>query len=356
MGADLDGGKGGGNAVRERRLPFVDALRGLAVAGMLVIHQSEWWLAPAARRTDGFALLYFFSKAVAPTFLTLVGVALVLRFQGRPPRRVHLHAVLRRGVKILALGYLLNLAVWGPVWGIEELACWDVLQLIGVALPVCALLLRLPWWARLTAAGGIVWLSTRLTLRHLSSFPPYLADIVHGRTPPAYFPLVPWVVYPLAGTVLGEAYLTARRASRLSRFAATVGAVGMALLLLGAAGRPWRVHFDPDELWLTEFSHPGLDQLAFAGGVVLVLFAAFSKSHTQGCPMWTDPLVRMGQNSLFIYCLHHLVGYTLFYFLGWHNRFGSPAVAAMLSISFVLTYILLRALPGSLQRFRAALR
>ncbi|MBU0703705.1 MAG: hypothetical protein KKC18_07545, partial [Chloroflexi bacterium] len=35
------------------RLSFVDALRGLAAAGMVIIHQSEWWLAPAARRTSG---------------------------------------------------------------------------------------------------------------------------------------------------------------------------------------------------------------------------------------------------------------------------------------------------------------
>ena len=339
----------------ERRLPFVDALRGLAVAGMLVIHQSEWWLAPAARRTEGFALLYFLSKTVAPTFLTLVGVALVLRFRGRSPRRADLRAVLRRGAKILALGYLLNLAVWVPVWGMEELASWDVLQLIGLALPVCALLLRLPWWARLTAAGGTVWLSTWLTFRHLSFLPPYLADVVHGRTPPAYFPLIPWLAYPLVGTVVGEAYLAARRTGRLHRFAAIVGAVGVALLLLGATGRPWRVRFDPDELWLTEFSHPGLDQLAFAGGGVLALFVAFRRLYARGRPAWAEPLVWMGRNSLFIYCLHHLVSYTLFYFLGWHDRFGFPAVGAMLLASLVLIYALLRALPGPLRRFRAAL-
>jgi len=69
-----------------KRLAFVDALRGLAVAGMLVIHQSEWWLTPVARRTETFATLYFISKLVAPVFLTLAGVSLALRFGGRPKR------------------------------------------------------------------------------------------------------------------------------------------------------------------------------------------------------------------------------------------------------------------------------
>lgn len=50
--------------------------------------------------------------------------------------------------------------------------------------------------------------------------------------------------------------------------------------------------------------------------------------------------------SLFIYILHHLVGYTLFHFLGWHDQFGFPAVALMLLASFIVIYVILRALPG----------
>ena len=152
-----------------KRLAFVDALRGLAVAGMLVIHQSEWWLTPAARRTATFATLYFLSKLVAPIFLTLVGAVLVLRFGGRPSRWIDLKPVLLRGLKILALGYIFNLAVWAPVWGLEEFASWDVLQLIGFSMGTCGLLLLAPWWARLALVLGMVWLSTTLPPRQQNS-------------------------------------------------------------------------------------------------------------------------------------------------------------------------------------------
>ena len=54
----------------------------------------------------------------------------------------------------------------------------------------------------------------------------------------------------------------------------------------------------------------------------------------------------MGRESLFIYILHHLVGYTLFHFLGWQDRFGLPAVTLMFLASFVVIYFILRALPG----------
>lgn len=337
------------------RLPFVDALRGLAVAGMLVIHLCEWWLSPAARRTGAFAALYFLSKLVAPVFLALVGVALVLRFRGRPGRWSHLKPVLVRGLKIMILAYAFNLVVWVSVWGPEEIINWDVLQLIGLSIVICGLLLLTPWWVRLALALGISGLSAVLTVRHLGFLPAYLADIIHGRTPPAYFPIVPWVAYPLGGTVLGEAYLGARRAGRLSRFAALTAVLGVALLVVGALGRPWAVRFDPDELWLSEFSHPPLSQLAFASGAVPLLFAGLHRLYDRREAAWLAPLVAMGREALFIYVLHHLVGYTLFYFLGWHDRFGFPAATLMLSASFVIICFILRALPGPVRAVHRAL-
>lgn len=329
-----------------KRLPFVDALRGLAVAGMLVIHQSEWWLTPAARRTAAFATLYFLSKLVAPIFLTLVGVALVLRFGGRPRRWIDLEPVLLRGLKILVLGYVFNLAVWVPVWGLEEVASWDILQLISLSLIACGLLLLTPWWARLALALGVVWLSTTLTLHQLNFLPAYLADMIHGRTPPAYFPIVPWMAYALGGTVLGQAYLKAQSTGRLSGFAALVTTLGTGLLITGALGRPWTVRFNPDELWLAEFSHPRPAQLAFTSGAVLLLFVGLRALYARREPAWLRPLVAIGQESLFIYILHHLISYTIFHFLGWHDRFVFPAVTLMLLASFVVIYFILRALPG----------
>jgi len=129
--------------------------------------------------------------------------------------------------------------VWVPVWGLEEIASWDILQLIGLAIIVCGLLLAMtPWWARLIVALGMACLSTVLVRRHMDFLPAYLADVVYGRTPPAYFPVVPWLAYALGGTVLGEAYLRARQTRRLSRLAVIVAALGTVLLITGTLGQP----------------------------------------------------------------------------------------------------------------------
>ena len=147
-----------------KRLSFVDALRGLAVVGMVIIHQAEWWLAPVARRTGAFAGLYFLSKLVAPIFLTLVGVSLVLRFRGRSVRWADLRLVFLRGLKVLAFGYVFNLMVWLPVWGLEEIASWDVLQLVGLSIAVCGLLLLTPF-SIYGRHGSPVYTGQRSTLR-----------------------------------------------------------------------------------------------------------------------------------------------------------------------------------------------
>jgi uncharacterized membrane protein len=65
-----------------KRLPFVDALRGLAVAGMLVIHQSEWWLTPVARRREPFAV------AIAPMLLGSFAVIYFLLRMLQGPEQV----------------------------------------------------------------------------------------------------------------------------------------------------------------------------------------------------------------------------------------------------------------------------
>jgi len=124
---------------------------------------------------------------------------------------------------------------------------------------------------------------------------------------------------------------------------------------MSSTGGRRKARFDPDELWLAGFSHPRPAQLAFASGAVLLLFAGLQVLYTWREPAWLGLLVTMGQASLFVYVLHHLVGYTLFHFLGWHDQFGFPVVTLMLLASFVVICFILRALPGPMRAVRRVL-
>ncbi|HID62247.1 MAG TPA: DUF1624 domain-containing protein [Anaerolineae bacterium] len=341
-----------------RRLKFIDALRGLAVVGMLMIHLFEWWLRPSAKRTDLFAWLYFISKIVAPIFLMLVGVSLVLKIGQTTPSPRSYRAVVGRGVKILLTGYVFNLAVWASVWGLEEILVWDILQLIGVAILLClVLLVTVPPIGRLLLALALIGLSSFLTERHLAFLPDYLAGIIAGTAPVIYFPLVPWLCYPLLGTVLGEGLVGARADGRQKRLWAICAILALALIVVGLAGKPYALPFDPQSLWETEFSHPPLTQISFALGAVLLLFAGLGwlYQRARGYLGFLEPLELMGRNALFIYILHHLIGYDGFYLLKRQNAFSFTASGFMVVLGYGLIYLLLHSQPRLMKRIHVFL-
>jgi uncharacterized membrane protein len=98
----------------QKRLAFVDSLRGLAVVFMVPLHTSHGWVRLDARQGDVWAASQFFGGLAAPIFLTLTGVSLGLQWadahaRGRTPRISH---DLARGLRLILMGYLLRLQMW----------------------------------------------------------------------------------------------------------------------------------------------------------------------------------------------------------------------------------------------------
>jgi len=98
-----------------KRLPFIDATRGLAVVAMVLWHTGDAWLRPVLKDGQGFFLLRFVGGLAAPSFLFLAGVGAALA--SRAPRspadaRRTLLAGLGRGGEIVVLGYALRLQSW----------------------------------------------------------------------------------------------------------------------------------------------------------------------------------------------------------------------------------------------------
>ncbi len=338
-----------------KRLKFIDTMRGLAVAGMLTIHFFEWWLNPAAKRTDLFVWLYFASKLVAPIFLSLVGVSLVLKIR-RADKPTGLYGdIVLRGLKILSVGYLLNLAVWVPAWGLEALLIWDILPLIGLSIIVCLVLLEYTAYYVRLAVIVVIFLEAPYILDHFfPGLPYYFSAIISGTAPLIYFPIIPWLAYAILGTVIGEFFLKAQRQDKLKNFLIPAFLMGGALTAWSLYSQPYAVYFDPQELWQTEFSHPPFSQTIFAVGMFLLLFAGlcFLYQIRDTVPV-LKPLEMMGRESLFIYIAHYLLGYSVFGLFNKHHVFGLAESAVMLLVTFVLLYLLLRYLPGLVRRIHS---
>jgi acyltransferase len=227
---------------RNREL-YIDAFRGVMALVMVQGHLSDHLLSPAARGFWLYAFQTMFHGSTAPGFLFASGFV-----AGLPRAPLSLKASVRRARRllfVLGVGYALHLpyfSVWkiaveGRPAELRALFACDALQAIAVS-QLAVLLVqwaagrRWPLYTGLLAlavlaAGPFVWdagLSTRLPLPIGSYF-----DVMTG----SLFPLFPFAVFVLGGTVAGAAIGRQEPGTRRRR----AWRAGLGLILLGSALR-----------------------------------------------------------------------------------------------------------------------
>jgi uncharacterized membrane protein len=289
-----------------KRLTYVDVLRGIAIVLMVLDHAYDWWLDGEGQTTGLAKTTEFLGSLAAPLFFYLVGVSLALSVQRASargvPRLVTVRRLLWRGVKFIALGYALNLAVFfaGENWA--DLFAVDVLQAIGVCVWLTAPLLWIP-----TPAIGIAGSAAALLGQVIGqwSLPSWLAVYLTGGGGISYFPVALWLPYCYFGLAVGRGIAKAGRTHRVMLALVAVG-------LVSALAVPFT-----DPTW--GYRHPRPLFVLFSVTIVSWL--------TAGLWLWTEQLGRegvpvgalrnMGMASLAIYVSHHLIGYRLLWLLGW---------------------------------------
>ena len=179
-----------------RRLPLIDAARGVAVVAMVVYHLS-WdlrYFGYIAADVEGALGWRMFARAIAGTFLFLVGVSLVLSTR----RGVNLRSFLRRLGIIVTAAAAITLVTWF-VFG-DTFIFFGMLHHIAVASVLGLAFLRVPIWLVLGGAlfcfvappllAGPAFDSPALIWLGLASSLPRTNDFV---------PLLPWFGVVLAG-------------------------------------------------------------------------------------------------------------------------------------------------------------
>jgi len=305
-------------ADQSARQASIDVLRAVAIALMVVVHFAEnlaGWYGGAGNAFAGVHRTWWLPTGfAAPTFAFLVGVSYRLwldlqRRRGRSEEAIAKGTV-RRGLFLIGLGFAFNVLVWLP----EDVFNWDILTLIGCGMLALELARRMPDAVVLFAAALVVAVAP--TMRLLAGYPAYwaegffdydftLADVTLGWLVTGYFPIFPWLAFPLAGYALA-----AGRAANAGRPAGVgVGLVASATVLVlvwpslpeavtGAAAQPW-----------TMFPASTAYVLGTLGAVVLAEAALHRwldgpVPRGRGLVAWTAPLSR---HSLSIYLAHHAV-------------------------------------------------
>lgn len=186
---------------RRRRIEWIDLARGLALVAMATYHFS-WdleffgYLDPG---TAGTGPLKWYARAIASSFLILVGVSLVLAHGNG----IRWNGFGKRLAMVAGAAAAITVATWFATpdafifFGIlHEIAVASVLGLLFLRLPawtlavIAAAWVSVPFWAKndLFAHPALLWIG-------LSPFPPRSNDFV---------PLFPWFAAVLAGMAIGR--------------------------------------------------------------------------------------------------------------------------------------------------------
>ncbi len=232
------------------RIRAFDLARGLAVVFMIMVHVLRHWGDPATWSTPIGTLISFFGgPPAAPVFMFLMGASMAFS------RRISFMSLARRGLGLVAAGYLLN-AFRGtvplsaglaagivtseqvtPFTPFSLLTMVDILQLAGCSLILMAAL-------REVARPGRVWLAVATAIVLIAPFlhgrvtgvpvPDALLGMLWATGDNIFYPVFPWLVFPLIGAVIGASMVQVEARDRRAVLR-RAGAIGSGVCLAGVA-------------------------------------------------------------------------------------------------------------------------
>lgn len=316
-------------APASRRLLSLDAFRGLAILGMLLVNNKALgpWT-PTQLTHAGWDEGAHLADMVYPWFLLIVGVAIPFSVAAQLRRNSswwsYLWKVFRRALLLVLLGCLVNSS-----YAKRPLFDVGVLQLIGFAYFGAALLYRLPFSWRMAAAGAFLvghWALIRFlpipgvgsgVFTRETNVIAYLNQAYLARWELENVPAVlPTTALVLIGTALGDAVRSARL-TEMRKVWLLVG-VGAALVV---AGGLWGMDLPLNKrVWTSPYV------LLAAGWGSVVLGLSYLLIDVRRWRAWVFPLVVMGMNALAAFVAPILVNIYILDGWGWQTAGGFVTV------------------------------
>ncbi|HMK66153.1 MAG TPA: heparan-alpha-glucosaminide N-acetyltransferase domain-containing protein [Thermodesulfobacteriota bacterium] len=242
------------------RILSIDILRGFMLVFMVLVHFMIYYGNPEAAQTwSHFIFNHVLGDWGAPGFLMMMGCSQVLSAQkhessGNP---ILLKRACLRGLFIFFAGLLMIVLAWGP----HEIWQWDILTLMGFStillffcrfLPswfilcvITVLAVCTPWWRHgidFKELWGGQFVQVPVISRYLPGilFDPAgeykvlwrFKDVIRGFFLTGYFPVLPWVIFPLAGFVIGRRIVN----KKMQRDLPALIILGLVLACLGMGG------------------------------------------------------------------------------------------------------------------------
>ena len=284
-----------------QRVDSVDVLRAIALVGMVLCHYPIFLSSGEGRD----AMLYFFSNhflggdCAASWFVFLVGLSQVISAKKGDAVQVKNEGrVIIRGMAIFVTGLLFLLIVQGY----EELWDWDILTFIGATTIILLLSRKAPSWVTLLVCCVVFlitpWLRSFIdiapfyggkfeSVNWISDYIPNFLfdpakDYEGGKTVLdnatgffliGQFPLLPWIIFPLIGFIVGRR-MTQNLLAADYPFILIIGTMFTSMGLFTAYAGSIKPEFSVANDYITPLSfYPvSFSMIMLLIGIVLVLF------------------------------------------------------------------------------------
>ncbi len=190
------------------RTQTADLLKGVAGLLMIQVHIVELFATNAIFNSNlGKILLFLGGPPVAPVFILLFGYFIA-------ESKKTTAQLIVRGLKIILLGLFLNIAlnlnlIISVNKGVFDINIWpyifgvDILPLAGISIIIIAVLKKIMDKSLITIV--LLTVISAFLGKYLLNYIPqspvlkYVFSPFYGASPWSYFPLFPWLAYPLAG-------------------------------------------------------------------------------------------------------------------------------------------------------------
>lgn len=223
-----------------KRLGLPDLLKGFAVFLIVPVHILELFIDyPGHESLFGKTLLFLGGPFAVPVFMIVMGYFIA---RNKKP----LTQNLLRGTKVFIVGFLLNiglnfhllLKIKFSGWQINPLEyIWgvDILYLAGLSiifLSILKLVKNNPGLISLILVFLVTGITGLLNKELMTTERNYILPFIAGTYSWSYFPLFPWLTYPLAGFAFYHFEEKVMRFLKLQKWISAVFLLGIAILIL----------------------------------------------------------------------------------------------------------------------------
>ena len=187
--------------MRQQRIELIDFARGIALIAMTIFHFG-FDLQLLGFKEAGYidqAHWKYFARAIASSFLFLVGFSFYLSHAGK----VRWQSWRMRMLKIIAAALLITIATYFATP--EQYIFFGILHAIAFASLLCLAFLKLPWLLTAIIAAGVLYMGQYGRSEIFDDWYWYWTGLSQARPLSSDFvPIFPWMAAPLLGLAFAK--------------------------------------------------------------------------------------------------------------------------------------------------------